>query len=441
RVERLRGPARSEGRVRGLGCGCRCRAAPARARAGCDGAGAIRARAPSAPRDSRRRAAARRRRARTRTHRGGRVGGREPGPAVHRGCGAVLLRVPRQVRRLLRRLHPRSICGRGGARSLARARSAGLRRRRDRSWPGARHDRRGLSGAQAQAGEPRRRRRGRRGGVHRALRRARGQARGRPVGRGPLGREETVIRSTWLRVVIAATATVVAAVVGVLAVGVFEPSPNPDQLPPGANLFMFLLAAALVVGFVAYAAIEWLQTRRFESITRQFDTRTIVLIPLAIAINVVLGQTVASALKVPLYLDSIGTILVGVLAGPFAGAATGLLSNLAWTFLFAGTPFGSPFAWPFAIVAAEIGLLAGLFGYAGVFRSRPNTPPAKLLAGIVVAIVLLGALVWYGILPHYAKLCAGQPGSGGSVTSGCLDLFQPIGSIDPVFLVVAVAFL
>ena len=244
-----------------------------------------------------------------------------------------------------------------------------------------------------------------------------------------------------MRVVIAATATVVAAVVGVLAVGVFEPSPNPDQLPPGANLFMFLLAAALVVGFVAYAAIEWLQTRRFESITRQFDTRTIVLIPLAIAINVVLGQTVASALKVPLYLDSIGTILVGVLAGPFAGAATGLLSNLAWTFLFAGTPFGSPFAWPFAIVAAEIGLLAGLFGYAGVFRSRPNTPPGKLLAGIVVALVLLGALVWYGILPHYAKLCAGQPGSGGSVTSGCLDLFQPIGSTDPVFLVVAVAFL
>jgi energy-coupling factor transport system substrate-specific component len=87
-----------------------------------------------------------------------------------------------------------------------------------------------------------------------------------------------------------------------------------------------------------------------------------VLIPIAIAINVVLGQTVGTALKLPIYLDSIGTILVGVLAGPIAGAATGLLSNLAWTFLLAGTPFGSPFAWPFAIVAIEIGLLAGVFG-------------------------------------------------------------------------------
>jgi len=238
----------------------------------------------------------------------------------------------------------------------------------------------------------------------------------------------------------AAAATVGAIVVGVLAAGVFESSPDPDQLPPGANLFMFVLAVALIVGFVVYATIEWLQTRRFDSITSQFDTRTIVLIPLAIAINVVLGQTVASALKVPVYLDSIGTILVGVLAGPFAGAATGLLSNLAWTFLFAGTPFGSPFAWPFAIVAAEIGLVAGLFGYAGVFRSRLNTPPGRLLAGTVVALAVLGGLIWYGIVPKFAELCARQSADG-VMASGCLDPFLPISSINPVFLVVAVGLL
>ena len=45
-------------------------------------------------------------------------------------------------------------------------------------------------------------------------------------------------------------------------------------------------------------------------------TRMIALIPVAIAINIVLGQTVQSVLKIPIYLDSIGTILVGVLAGP-----------------------------------------------------------------------------------------------------------------------------
>ena len=226
-----------------------------------------------------------------------------------------------------------------------------------------------------------------------------------------------------------------AAWAGINTAGVFAPSPNPDELPPGADLLMFVLAIALMVGFVAYAIVEWLQTRRLDSIARQFGTRTIVLMPFAIASNVVLGQTVATALKVPIYLDSIGTILVGVLAGPFAGAVTGLLSNLAWTFLLAGTPFGSPFAWPFAIVAAEIGLLAGVFGYAGIFRSRPDAPLWKLGAGIVVALALLGGLVSYGIVPHYRDLCAG------AAAGGCLDLFQPIASIPPVFLVVALVFI
>ena len=242
------------------------------------------------------------------------------------------------------------------------------------------------------------------------------------------------MRSAWLRVLVAVTATAVAAWLGIGAAGVFGPSTDPNELPPGANLLMLVLAISLLVGFVVYALVEWLQTRRLESITRGFGTRTIVLMPFAIAINVVLGQTVASALKVPIYLDSIGTILVGVLAGPFAGAATGLLSNLAWTFLLGGTPFGSPFAWPFAIVAAEIGLLAGIFGWAGVFRSRPDAPLPRFVAGIVVAVALLAALVWYGVVPHYRDLC-------GTAAAGCLDLFQPVGSISPLFLVVALVFI
>ena len=36
-----------------------------------------------------------------------------------------------------------------------------------------------------------------------------------------------------------------------------------------------------------------------------FDTRTIVLIPIAMALNIVLGQTVGAVLRIPVYLDSI----------------------------------------------------------------------------------------------------------------------------------------
>ena len=52
-------------------------------------------------------------------------------------------------------------------------------------------------------------------------------------------------------------------------------------------------------------------------------TRTLVLIPASIAINIALGSTVQQVLKLPIYLDSVGTVLTGVLAGPIAGLLTG----------------------------------------------------------------------------------------------------------------------
>src|ERR671919_749117 len=118
------------------------------------------------------------------------------------------------------------------------------------------------------------------------------------------------------------------------------------------------LVAFLVVAFVAYAGVEYLQTRSFGSISSQFDTRTIVLMPIAIAINIILGATVANALKIPIYLDSIGTILVGALAGPIPGALTGFIANILWTYVVP-PPFHSDISGAFAIVAAVIGLLAG----------------------------------------------------------------------------------
>jgi hypothetical protein len=156
-------------------------------------------------------------------------------------------------------------------------------------------------------------------------------------------------------------------------------------------------------------------------INRQFDTRTIVLMPIAIAINIVLGQTVAAALKIPIYLDSIGTILVGALAGPIPGLLTGLLANLIWQYVLP-PPFHSDFAGPYAIVAAEIGLLAGVFGWLGFFRSRPNAPTSQLVAGALVALAILGGLALYGVLPAYTK----------GVT-----FFGDLSTVNPFFVAVA----
>ena len=90
-------------------------------------------------------------------------------------------------------------------------------------------------------------------------------------------------------------------------------------------------------------------------------TRTLVLMPVAIALNIALGSTVQQALKLPIYLDSVGTILTGVLAGPIAGLATGALTNIIWAYVLP-PPLQAPTAGPFAVTAAVIGLLAGFWG-------------------------------------------------------------------------------
>lgn len=233
------------------------------------------------------------------------------------------------------------------------------------------------------------------------------------------------------RILAGVVAAAITVLVGLAATGTFDPTPNDLGIAAGANTFTLIGAVGLIVGIVAYAAVEWTQTRRLDSIARQFSTRAVVLMALAIPINIVLGQVVGTALRLPLYLDSIGTILVGVLAGPIAGATTGLLSNLTWTFVLGGTPLGSPFAWPFGIVAAEVGFVAGVVAWAGGFRSRPGTPPEKLVGGVVAGAAVLAALVAYGILPFYRDLCAtlgAQPGALGT----CLDVLQSGTAGDPV---------
>ena len=106
---------------------------------------------------------------------------------------------------------------------------------------------------------------------------------------------------------------------------------------------------------------------------------TLVLIPVALVLNIVLGQFVRSTL-VPFYLDAIGTVLIAVLAGPAAGAATGALSSIVWSFF-------NPTVLPFAAGAALIGCLAGLAARYGLFRRFYLAPVAGFVTGIIAGVV------------------------------------------------------
>lgn len=217
---------------------------------------------------------------------------------------------------------------------------------------------------------------------------------------------------------LAAAVVFVGAVVG----GIIVAGGSLTDYDAALDAFALITVVAVLLGFVAYAVIEYLQTGAMASISRQFDTRTVALIPVAIAINIILGQAVSAALKVPIYMDSIGTILVGALAGPVPGIITGLTSNLLWTYVLPA-PFHSDFAAPFAIVAAAIGLLAGIAGRAGLLRSRPNRGVGELALSGVVALLVIGGLAVYTYSRFYEKT---------------FTFFNPDPTSDPGFLLMVI---
>jgi len=145
-------------------------------------------------------------------------------------------------------------------------------------------------------------------------------------------------------------------------------------------------------------------SKRFKE---DFTTTTIVLMSIAIVINIVAGQLV-SMLKLPIFLDSIGTVLVGLLAGPWAGGLTGLLTNLIWGMLT------SPVAAAFSPVAMAIGIVAGLCAQYGLFK----TWWLAIISGVIITV--FNAIV---AVPIRLYMFGGITGSGADfITSYMLAL-------------------
>ena len=141
---------------------------------------------------------------------------------------------------------------------------------------------------------------------------------------------------------------------------------------------------------VAFLLAAVLLARR----ARDFSTATLSLMPAAIAINIAIGALVA-AVRLPIYLDSVGTVLVGLLAGPWAGAMTGILANFIWAFL--PIPGGSgPVIAAYAPVAGVIGLMAGLWARSGILRLRATD--RRTNRSMAIASFAWGWLVVGGLL-------------------------------------------
>jgi energy-coupling factor transport system substrate-specific component len=141
-----------------------------------------------------------------------------------------------------------------------------------------------------------------------------------------------------------------------------------------------------------------------QRLTADFTPITLTLIPVAIVLNIVVGQ-IASALSLPIFLDSIGTMLAALLAGPWVGGLVGLLTNLVWGLI------SSPTAAAFAPVAMTIGIVTGLLARVGLFRRWWQA----ILSGAIIAIALSFVAV-----PIRIYLFGGVTGSGADFVTAYL---------------------
>lgn len=105
--------------------------------------------------------------------------------------------------------------------------------------------------------------------------------------------------------------------------------------------------------------------------------RVLSLIPLAVGINLAMGQF-AAVTHLPLFLDTVGTVVVAVLAGPWVAVVTGLVSQITFT-----VTSGNSTWLAFLPVQLAVAIYAGYAARLGAFTS----PSRALLGGIGLGFV------------------------------------------------------
>ncbi len=93
-----------------------------------------------------------------------------------------------------------------------------------------------------------------------------------------------------------------------------------------------------------------------------------------------MGAYFAQLLKLPIWLDTIGTMISAILVGPWNAAIAGALTNLIKWITF------DPVAGPYAITNAAIGITLGMLYRKGWFSAKP-TVSQIIKSGIIIAVV------------------------------------------------------
>src|SRR5947208_471232 len=167
--------------------------------------------------------------------------------------------------------------------------------------------------------------------------------------------------STFIAGLLPANAVYIAAFVG-LGAAFGRPILALIQLAEHQFLLALLILVPLVGVFLltraparrmlaSLEAAGWTGPLRFS-----LDSVGVVLILGCLGLNFA-GHAIAVAFGLPLFLDSTGTVLAGVVAGPWVGGSVGFISNLVSSNTI------DPIAAPYGIVSFAVGFAAGLSRY------------------------------------------------------------------------------
>lgn len=124
----------------------------------------------------------------------------------------------------------------------------------------------------------------------------------------------------------------------------------------------------------------------------KLNTASLVLIPACIGINY-LGKSFAEALRLPLWLDSIGTCLAACLAGPIVGAICGAANNIIYGLT------ASVISLVYALTSIGIGLAVGILAYKGQMKHILGAIVTSIIAGLVAVVIStpLNVIFWSGL--------------------------------------------
>lgn len=135
-----------------------------------------------------------------------------------------------------------------------------------------------------------------------------------------------------------------------------------------------------------------------HSIKDDFSMLALLIIPIAVAVNFVGGQ-LASVLKLPFYLDTIGTIFAAMLCGPWVGGVAGVLTNIV-------TGIANPVNFAFIPVNLLAGLVTGYLARKNMFSTWWKW---------IISIVIMAATSIISSAPIVVLVFGGVTGSGTSL--------------------------